>query len=1102
MDLDTLNLAKKFTEQSISGTGSVAGAPCTIKSITKEGTTNTVTFEWQMRDGTVMTSEMQVEDGEQGNPGAQGDPGPEGYSPTAAMVRDEEQGIVTIVIQDKNGKHTAILKDGKAEGFDNANVLKKLSANANDDLVYNGRVVKGQEFSNKDVLDKFASDASGNIYYDKKVLTFDNADILRLLSVVDGKLAYNGQVVDFIFMNQNVLLQLSESLDGHLVYNNNKLMYDNDISNKDVLTKISADDNNNLYYNTVKVSGEKFSNKTILDGISENVDGKLTYKGADVGQTFSNSGVLEKLSEGTAGELLYKNAQVGHVFENQNVLEKLGEDPDTGNLVYNSKIIKADLDASTATIDQVPTANGKGGWTWANQASAISSLKDVELVDLKKDQTLVWDDTNQKWVNQNQSGGGSVSQYVFPQESEIYEYMQCSTAGIITDIPIRATDMIECAFDYETYNNDESIFGNSKSTDAYLQVHLTLYTNKYFSGCNNKEFNFGVTTPQSTGKHIIIYNKNNKIFFDGEEVPDITLDLKDMNETYTLGCRMKSSSNVYQGKIYYFKITNKETNEVIHNLVPVRYLKTFSLIDGQIQNKVYENCFYDKITGKVYANSYWTPSGRIIKKSSTTDINIPDGKIDLLYSGTTIEEEINLSEKISDYDILQLYGTFDTTHIFTNAYGTMNFKYDGTDILNMSTITGNGSETIAYYSDFTITSKTKITRSNIGTNNFYISQIYGIKFGSGGAGGGSSSGGNKENLPVFVSGMTIIDGLGFAKYPTTSTTDIFTTPEDGFISISAHRGSSSGYTIMLQMFSETTNKWENVSAQPAFYAYCDFNVIVPFLKGTQLRLITDGSSSTWTVDTQRFYYVEGGWSTGGGRGLSEIPIATNETLGGIKVGDSLQISDDGVLDIKKQFLQYEYVNINSSGIVTDIHILPSHTVECTFNLISEPNLACVWSNSEGDVGEAGIVRYKSKYYFGIGGGGESNERNYISSLGRHTYIFNDPDSYCYFDGVKMTEDKCNLTEIPGSYYTIGQKGTVESTKFPFPGQIAEWIVRDKETRKILHKLLPMKILSFGYSEIGLYDIITGKLYKNNQWTLDGNFIDYEGEIPVLDEEAF
>ena len=296
----------------------------------------------------------------------------------------------------------------------------------------------------------------------------------------------------------------------------------------------------------------------------------------------------------------------------------------------------------------------------------------------------------------------------------------------------------------------------------------------------------------------------------------------------------------------------------------------------------------------------------------------------------------------------------------------MNLKYDGTDILNMSTVTGNNSETmIVYHSDFTVTSETKIIRSNIGTDNFYISQIYGIKFGSGG-------------------------------------------------------------------------------------------------------------------------------------GLSEIPIATSAILGGIKVGDSLQISDDGILNIKKQFLQYEYVNINSSGIATDIHILPTHTVECTFNLPSEVHLACIWANTENDPGKAGIIRYKSKYYFGIGGSGNEHERAYEGSLGRHTYIFNDQDSYCYFDGVKMTEDKCNPVELAGSRYTIGQRGT----EFPFPGQIAEWIVRDKETRKTLHKLLPMKILSFGSSEIGLYDVITGKLYKNSQWTLGGNFIDYDGEIPVLDEEAF
>ena len=75
-------------------------------------------------------------------------------------------------------------------------------------------------------------------------------------------------------------------------------------------------------------------------------------------------------------------------------------------LVYDSKIIKADLDASTATIDQVPTADGEGGWNWADQASAISSLKDVQITNLKNNQILAWNTASQKWTNQNQTGGG------------------------------------------------------------------------------------------------------------------------------------------------------------------------------------------------------------------------------------------------------------------------------------------------------------------------------------------------------------------------------------------------------------------------------------------------------------------------------------------------------------------------------------------------------------------------------------------------------------------------------------------------------------------------------------------------------------------------
>lgn len=64
MDIISLILSRKYTDNSIKGiTGTLAGKNCTIKDITKEGTINTVEFEWTADDGTKRTSQMQVEDG-------------------------------------------------------------------------------------------------------------------------------------------------------------------------------------------------------------------------------------------------------------------------------------------------------------------------------------------------------------------------------------------------------------------------------------------------------------------------------------------------------------------------------------------------------------------------------------------------------------------------------------------------------------------------------------------------------------------------------------------------------------------------------------------------------------------------------------------------------------------------------------------------------------------------------------------------------------------------------------------------------------------------------------------------------------------------------
>ena len=66
MDILTLALAKKYTDESLAGGGAVRGKNCTIQSKTPiEGGTRIV-FAWTLDNGTVQTTSVDVMNGEQG----------------------------------------------------------------------------------------------------------------------------------------------------------------------------------------------------------------------------------------------------------------------------------------------------------------------------------------------------------------------------------------------------------------------------------------------------------------------------------------------------------------------------------------------------------------------------------------------------------------------------------------------------------------------------------------------------------------------------------------------------------------------------------------------------------------------------------------------------------------------------------------------------------------------------------------------------------------------------------------------------------------------------------------------------------------------------
>ena len=159
-----------------------------------------------------------------------------------------------------------------------------------------------------------------------------------------------------------------------------------------------------------------------------------------------------------------------------------------------------------------------------------------------------------------------------------------SGVGIITDIIVENDHEVEVTFDYEEYDNLETIF--SSTQDVTNAPHLTTYANQYYVGMGTSEKAFGTTT---TGKHTFIRNRNGKCIFDGEEISGLTLvDYPGAGTYYyTLGCR-GTKTYPLKGKIYSFIIRSNSTGEVLHNFIPVVCVGTsFGAMYDTITNKSY-----------------------------------------------------------------------------------------------------------------------------------------------------------------------------------------------------------------------------------------------------------------------------------------------------------------------------------------------------------------------------------------------------------------------------------------------------------------------------------------------------------------------------------
>lgn len=167
ISLDTLVLAKKYTDKVLTGLGALKGSPCILKA-TKENDDGsiTVTFSWTDSKGVEETQDVIIPAGPQGTQGEQGEKGTDGtngvsptvtiteidgghtititdadgtqsfnvlngadgYSPSAKV--EKENGVVTITITDKTGTTTAEIKENAgAGGAGEENVIEEIKVN-------------------------------------------------------------------------------------------------------------------------------------------------------------------------------------------------------------------------------------------------------------------------------------------------------------------------------------------------------------------------------------------------------------------------------------------------------------------------------------------------------------------------------------------------------------------------------------------------------------------------------------------------------------------------------------------------------------------------------------------------------------------------------------------------------------------------------------------------------------------------------------------------------------------------------------------------------------------------------------------------------------
>lgn len=149
---------------------------------------------------------------------------------------------------------------------------------------------------------------------------------------------------------------------------------------------------------------------------------------------------------------------------------------------------------------------------------------------------------------------------------DIYDNLNFIGNNKFAKLPYKLNADYEITVDYTlpNYIDNRPIIGTD--SDAHY-LHLSTFSNKYYDSEGTNESNF---TPNTlTGRHIYIVNKNNKCYFDDEEVHDYT-PTTDNSIDLRVGSRgdLDRFGYFFNGTIHEYKIKSITTGLLIADYKP------------------------------------------------------------------------------------------------------------------------------------------------------------------------------------------------------------------------------------------------------------------------------------------------------------------------------------------------------------------------------------------------------------------------------------------------------------------------------------------------------------------------------------------------------